>query len=764
LRFADAPYLAGETPAPRMTTLAESLISSTSRPLTLRMRPDLSARLHRYHGRTFWVVKEPVGLNYFRFHEEEYAILGMLDGMSSLDELKEQFEQQFQPQKITYHDLLQFVGMLHRSGLVISEAAGQGQQLCKRRNDKKWRELMGKLSNVFALRFRGVDPDRFLTWLYQYTGWFFRWYTVLIVMTIGLAALLLVGVNFDEFSRRLPSFHQFFGPKNWLYLGATMAIVKVLHEFGHGLSCKHFKGECHELGAMMLVFTPALYCNVSDSWMLPNKWHRAAIGAAGMYVELFLASIATFVWWFSTPGLLNSIALSVMFICSVSTVMFNGNPLLRFDGYYILMDILEIPNLRQKATEITKRFFVWLCLGIEQPENPFLPHKHQWAFGLYTVAAVIYRWLVVFSILFFLNKVFEPYGLKIIGQLIALSGLVGLVVQPVWALWKFFYTPGRMHKVKRERMAATVAVVAAAVAFVLFVPLPYSVKCTFEVQPRQAQQVYTAVPGQITEVVLRPGQQVKPGDPILKLANPDLELELINLEGRWREAEQTCKNLESQKFSDSSAIDQLEIAQKLCDSARKQYEAKLEEYNRLTVVVPPGAEGKIIPPPWREDRMAAAQGRLKTWEGTPFDERNIGALLIPSDLICQIGDPADMEAMLIVDQAYIDLVRKGDPVRLLLEANTHVAYDSQVEDIAYSELKVASRGMSAQAGGRLETKTDSTGMVRPLNTSYPVRARLGTETGELQAGMQGQARIYTGWQPLGRRLYRYLAKTFHFDL
>ncbi len=93
-----------------------------------------------------------------------------------------------------------------------------------------------------------------------------------------------------------------------------------------------------------------------------------------------------------------------MFICSVSTVVFNGNPLLRFDGYYILMDILEIPNLRQKSTEITRRFFVWLCLGIEQPENPFLPHKHQWAFGLYTVAAVIYRWLVVFSIMFFLNR------------------------------------------------------------------------------------------------------------------------------------------------------------------------------------------------------------------------------------------------------------------------------------------------------------------------------------------------------------------------
>jgi putative peptide zinc metalloprotease protein len=444
--------------------------------------------------------------------------------------------------------------------------------------------------------------------------------------------------------------------------------------------------------------------------------------------------------------------------------MFNGNPLLRFDGYYILMDILEIPNLRQKSTEITKRFFVWLCLGIEQPENPFLPHKHQWAFGVYTVAAVIYRWLVVFSILFFLNQVFEPYGLKIIGQLIALSGLVGLVFQPAWALWKFFYTPGRMHKVKRERIAATIAVAATAIAFVLFVPLPYSVKCSFEVQPRAAQQVHAVVPGQITEVVLRPGQAVQPGDAILKLSNPDLQLELLELEGRYAEARQTIENLKSQGFADPSALDQLEIAQKIADAARQQLDAKREEYDRLTVVVPEGATGTIIPPPWREDKLAAAQGRLKTWEGTPFDDKNIGALLTPSDLVCQIGNPADMEAMLIIDQAYIDLVREGQPVRLLLESNTRRAYDSKVEAIADSEMKVASRAMSAQAGGRLETKTDSTGMVRPLNTSYQVRAPLGDAAGELQVGMQGQARVYTGWQPLGRRLYRYLAKTFHFDL
>jgi putative peptide zinc metalloprotease protein len=745
-----------------MTTLAESLISSTSRPLTLRMRPDLTARRHRYHGRTFWVVKEPVGLNYFRFHEEEYAILCMLDGRSSLEDIKEQFEVQFAPQKITYHDLLQFVGMLHRSGLVISEATGQGHQLRKRRDEKKWRELLGKMANVFALRFRGVDPERFFNAIYPYTGWFFRWYTVVCVMLLGLAALTLVGVQFDEFSRRLPNFHSFFGPQNWFYLAITMAVVKVLHEFGHGLSCKHFGGECHELGAMMLVFTPALYCNVSDSWMLPNKWHRAAIGAAGMYVELFLASVATFLWWFSTPGLFNHICLSIMFICSVSTVVFNGNPLLRFDGYYILMDILEIPNLRQKSTEITRRFFVWLCLGIEQPENPFLPHKHQWAFALYTIAAVIYRWIVVFSIIFFLNSVLEPYGLKILGQLMALSGLFGLLVQPIWELGKFFYTPGRMNKMKKERVFATAGVVAAAIAFVLFVPLPFSVKCTFEIQPRDAQPIYTTTPGQITLVSAKPGQSVTAGDTIMQLSNPDLELEVLQLDGRLREAKQVVESLTKQRYTDPAAIDQLSMAREMRDSAEKQYLQKKDELDRLTIRAP--AAGTIIPLPSRTLKAASTPGRLRSWTGTPFDQKNVGALITPSDQICIVGNPADVKAVLVVDQAYVDLVKEGQQVRCLLEANTHRAYYSKIEKVAGNEVQAVSASSSTQTGGRLETKADPSGVFKPLNTSYQASAPLGDSAGRLQVGMQGQARIYTGWQPLGRRLYRFMAKTFNFDL
>src|SRR5690606_24809135 len=159
-----------------------------------------------------------------------------------------------------------------------------------------------------------------------------------------------------------------------------------------------------------------------------------------------------------------------------------ANPLLRFDGYYILMDILEIPNLRQKATETLKRWFQETCLGLELQENPFLPQRNKFMFGMFTVASVIYRWVVVIGIVMFLNQVLEPYGLRIIGRLFAIIGFGGLIAKPIWDSIKFIRTPGRMAKVKRSYLATTVAVVAVAVAAFCFVPLPYHINCAFEVR------------------------------------------------------------------------------------------------------------------------------------------------------------------------------------------------------------------------------------------------------------------------------------------
>ncbi|QDS96707.1 Putative peptide zinc metalloprotease protein YydH [Roseimaritima multifibrata] len=744
-----------------MTTLADSLVSSSSRPLTVRKRPDLSHARQLYQGTAFWVVKEPVGLQYFRFHEEEFFILNMLDGHVSLQQIKDGFEQQFAPQKITFGDLQQFIGMLHRSGLVISNAPGQGKALEQRGSTKRRKELMGKFTNVFALRFRGFDPERILTKILPWTGWLFTIPALFFFICLGSAAMLLLAMQYETVYARLPSFQQFFAADRWMYLALTMGIVKVLHEFGHGISCKKFGGECHELGFMLLVFTPCLYCNVSDSWMLPNKWKRVWIGAGGIYVEMILASFATFIWYFTEPGMLNDLCLNMMFLNVVSTVLVNGNPLLRFDGYYILMDILEIPNLRQKATEVLKRWFQQTCLGLELQDDPFLPQRNKLFFAIFTIASVIYRWVVVFSICWFVIKVLEPYGLQIVGRMIAMVGFVGLVAQPVIQTFKFCRTPGRLAKVKRVPLAITLSVVAAAIGVVCYVPLPHHIDSAFEIQLSETGNVYANTSGILIKAV-KPGDFVKKGDILAVLDNPDLAIEQAEQVGELRQAENRFENMGARSRRDPKVVSEIRTQIKLISSLNEMLSKTEEEIERLTIRAP--RDGVVLPPPDKPSRDDGS-GMLPDWSGSPLSEHNRGALITPDTLLCQLGSPDSMEAVLIIDQGDIQLVKIGYPVDMKLDASKMTSFKSEILELSTQDREYVSSGMSSQSGGDLETEIDpQTGQVKPRSVSYQASVRLPPDTVPIRLGYRGSAKVHTENKSLGWRLWRIVTQTFNFEL
>jgi putative peptide zinc metalloprotease protein len=749
-------------------TLADSIVSSSSRKLTIRARPDLKARRQRYQGRNYWVVKDPVGLQYFRFEEEEFAILQMLDGDSSLDDIAERFEAEFPPQTIRVEELQNFIGMLHRSGLVLSDATGQGLQLKERRDEKKRKEFLSALSNVLAFRMRGIDPEKLLNFLYPYVRWFFTPAATIGALMLALSALTLVLVQFDIFKSRLPSFHSFFDAQNWLALGITLMLTKILHEFGHGMSCKHFGGECHEMGVMFLVLTPCLYCNVSDSWMLANRWHRAAIGAAGMYVEIVLASICTFIWWFTEPGFLNYICLNVMFISSVSTVMFNANPLLRYDGYYIVSDILEIPNLRQKASTILNRKLGKWCLGLEEPDDPFLPKRHQMLFALYTVASFLYRWVVLYGILYFLNKVFEPYGLKILGQALAVASLWGLIAMPVWQVYKFFRVPGRLSKVKRWRFYTTLAVLAGFVAAIFLVPLPCRVWALYELEPHDAASVYVEIDGRLKSVHVKPGDKVEKGALLAELENLDLLLEIEELRGQRESLLAQIAGYESLMFRADRTIDaseKLTSAREQLDATEDQLKQRQEDLKQLRLIAP--RSGTIIPPPRVPDRPSTGRDELNTWTGTPLDPKNLGAVLSADSqqsLFCQIGDSNAWDAALVIDQDDAVLVREGQEVRLMFEESADHVFVTRLERPATEALEHAPPRLSSTNGGSLPAKQEQDGSLRPLSTSYLANAPLDNRSGLLRNGLTGRARITVDPQTIAKRVGRYLSQTLNFKL
>ena len=508
-------------------TLAPSLpFGQAAEHLVVKLRPDLVVQPQFYEGMTHYVVKDPLALKYFRFKIEEYYLLEQFDGKQTLQEVKKAFEKKYRPQTISIEDLTRFVAQLHEAGIIHIDSGEQAKVLIRRRKKNRWRKVWAFFANILFIKIPIIDPERLLTRMYPYFRWIFtRTFVTLSTISMGVRVCLVIS-QWKTFYDKLPDFQSFFNWWTIMSFWVCLAVVKIIHEFGHGLTAKHYGGEVHEMGILFLVLTPALYCDVTDSWLLPNKWRRIWISAAGIYVECFLASIATFVWWYSTPGLLNSLAMATMFICSVNTIMFNANPLLRYDGYYVMADWLEIPNLRIKSTQ----FFAYLIqekvLGLEIPVQSYMPRSRRYLFVTYAVASYIYRWFVTFAILWFLSQVLKPYKLESVSYLLAAGAVVPLVGMPVYQIGKFLRTPGRLRKVKKVRAAAYAAAAVALIAGILAIPTPLRIDGTLVLKLAKPQEVYAEVEGRLVELSIREGDWVTKDTVIAKLSNPSKEKEL----------------------------------------------------------------------------------------------------------------------------------------------------------------------------------------------------------------------------------------------
>jgi putative peptide zinc metalloprotease protein len=737
----------------------DSLISSSARPLPLAMRADLIVQRQRWQGRNYWTIKDPLTLRYYRFEEEEFAILSMLDGQTSSEAIREQFEEQFAPQRITGSQVQHLLAMLHRSNLLVSSAPGQGEQLQARASERQWKDRLALAANFLAIRLRGFDPDWLLTRLERRLGWIFSLPAACGVALLVLSAVLLVAAEFDAFRARLPEFEAFFAAKNWLWLAAVLCVTKILHEFGHGLACKRFGGECHEMGVMLLVFTPCLYCNVSDSWMIPSRWRRAAVGAAGIYIELVLASLATFVWWFSEPGLVHHLALNVMFVCSVSTLLFNANPLMRYDGYYILADLLEIPNLRQKSAAVIQRKLGWWLLGLRERPDPFLPPRRRWLFAAYSIASSIYGWLVTFSIFWFLYRVLEPYGLKVVGQMLGLAMVFTLFVLPIVRLVRFLLLPARADTVNKTRALVSVSAIAAAIAGVLVVPLPYYVACPFEVQPREASSVYVDVPGELAAVHVTSGA-IDAGQPIAQLDDLNIRLTEQQLASQREALAVRTESLRQRGHTDDQALLELSQTEEALAALDQQLARLREDLAKLTIRAP--ASGQLVPPP---SRPAARQGHsLTAWTGRPLEVRNVGAYLEASTLVGRIAQSGQLEAILAIDQEELDFVAAGQRVELLLNQLPGEKLAGQIDRIADENMQSVPARLSARAGGRLATRTGASGSEEPLSVVYQANVPLDDPACRIAIGATGLAKIHAGYQPLYQRLWRAACRTFRFEM
>lgn len=708
--------------------------------LTVRLRPDLVVRPQFYEGMTHYVVKDPIGLKYYRFKAEEYFLLQQLDGKRTLLEVKKAFERKYRPQTITVDDLVRFCSQLHEAGVATIDTPEQTEVFIKRRRKKIWKKVKGALGNILYIKVPIIDPERLLTWMYPYFRWIFTPYFVALSLLFMLSALTLVMSQWATFMERLPDFQSFFNWRTIVYFWCSLAIVKVIHEFGHGLTAKHFGGEVHEMGALLLCLTPALYCDVTDSWLLPNKWHRIWISAAGIYVECFMASLATFCWFYSNPGLFNSLMLATMFLCSVNTVMFNANPLMRYDGYYVLSDYLEIPNLRVKANQFFSYAFQEKVLGLEVPVQSYMPRTRRWLFVTYAVASFLYRWFVTLSILFFLNKILKPYKVYSIGMFFAMWGMVPLVIMPVYQIIKFVRTPGRFRKVKKVRATAFALSAVAIITAILMIPTPLRVKGTFVITPADPARVYAHTPGRLVSLAVRDGDFVKKGDLIAQLSNPDKLRERAAMQ-----EELEINRVKAAYFNRSRDLEGRRLARQhatLADELEPVVSRVNSQIASLYLVAE--RDGQVIGVPKRE---------------------STGQWIRPDKMFCEIGDPKKLQAQVIIDQGDIDLLQKGNRAWLKVYGASDRTFRSNVQEIATRNRDEIPAELSHVGGGEIAAEQDKlTGKIKPISAAYEIILPVENSDLSLHIGQRGFAKIDGGHSTLAWFLWRTLTKTFHFAL
>jgi putative peptide zinc metalloprotease protein len=400
------------------------------------------------------------------------------------------------------------------------------------------REVGGYLMNFLFARIPLIDPQNILKAWVGVFGWLFGPIGIFLwLIVVGAGGYSLVS-NFEEFWAGADP-QTLLDTENLMWLYLCFTVIKVFHEFGHGFCCVYFGRKSgidtpvHTMGIMLLLFMPVPYVDASSSWLLRSKWQRAFVGAAGMYVELAVASAAAVIWaYFSGNNpLVNSLAYNVVLIASISTLLFNGNPLLRFDGYYILSDLLEIANLAQRS----RQYFFYLirkyAYGVKRIPNPAHGRSEKFWLAVYAVAAMIYRVFICIGILLYVANIFF-----FIGVMMALAAFIQWAVAPLAKATKYLLTNPELARVRPRAIIVTLAFLGSLLGFLGGYPMPDRGRAEGVVEPVNVTAVHMPVDGFVKKI-LPTGSAVSPeGAPLLRAENIDLETEYAQLKSRLNAA------------------------------------------------------------------------------------------------------------------------------------------------------------------------------------------------------------------------------------
>ena len=508
-----------------MATLRPTFSESWYRVADLKVKLRGAAQISRqfYRGDRWYVVRDPAGNQFHRLSAPAYNFVGLLDGTRTVSEAWELVGGQLADDAPTQNEVIQILSQLHSANLIEANVSPDAAVLLRRHKKMIKRQWQGRFMNILFPRIPLWDCDNFLKRWMPAMRPLLSWFGVIVWLAVVIGAAASVAPRWPELQAAASGA---IDPSNWIFLWASFVLIKVIHELGHGFATRRFGGEVHEMGVMFLVLVPCPYVDASTAWAFPNKWARIFVGAGGMIFELFIAAIMAFVWLNTNTGLLNHLAYNVMLIASVSTVIFNANPLLRYDGYYILSDWLEIPNLRHKSTEYTMGLFKRHLFGVKSP-IPLPPPKQRFWLFFYAVASTIYRTMIGVAIILMVWQT-----VPVLGVVMAIGGVITWLAVPIVKLTKYLMLNAELHRKRLRAVAWTGGIAAGIFVAIGMIQFPIHYEALGIIEPANRLRVFTESSGVVDQILVRDGQTVEKGQPILICTDREQELEIAQFEAR----------------------------------------------------------------------------------------------------------------------------------------------------------------------------------------------------------------------------------------
>ena len=691
-----------------------------------RLRSHTKTSRHTYRGEVWYVLEDDISGRHHRFNQTAQFLIEKMDGSSTVQSIWESSIAALETEAPSQEEVINLLGQLHGADLLAADVLPDSFELVERHDKQRRAKLKQKLMSPMAVRIPLFDPENVLRKSVRFATPMFGLAGMLLWLFVVITALAQAGQHSGELLGNVAD--TVMTPSNLLLLWLLFPLVKALHEFGHAYATKVWGGEVHEMGIMFLVFMPVPYVDASAASAFPQRYKRVIVGAAGMMVEVFVAALALHFWVLAEPGLLRTVAYNVILIGSVSTLVFNANPLLRFDGYYIFSDWLEIPNLGSRANRYLGYLVQKYLFKVRGASSPVTATGERFWFLLYSVTSFFYRAFVMLVIAMFVaTKYF------FVGVLLALLAVANMFVIPLFKHFAFLMNSPKLQYVRRRAVLLAGGMAAGLLLVLFFFPAPHWTNAEGVVWMPDQSRVRAEVDCFVLHTLVPPDSYVEKGAPLLRCHDSELDTRIEMLAARIRELRvEYVYQLRQNPIAAELVAAELDVADADLDRAEELHTAQ-------TVLSP--ASGRLSIPLFQD-----LAGRF-------FHKgEEIGFVVHPGVLLVRAAVVQDDVGLVRGNTTHVE-VRLSDRPAVVLNARI-------VREVPGASNRLPSKALGHTGGGRIAVDPRVGDGVTAFDKVFQFDVEV--ESTELVESFGGRAwlRFNHDTEPLGWQMLRSIRQLF----